>query len=359
MKIIQMLPTISYGDAVSNDTIAISNTLKKAGYKTEIYAVSVDVRLPKGIAKSIDHFRGVKKDDLIIYHLSTGSKLNWDFGKLKCKKVIIYHNITPPKYLEKYSAEAAHICSEGLRSAKWLAEEGEVDYIIAASEYNKADLRELGFKCKIDVLPIVIPFDDYKKKPNEYVLRRYDDSYVNILFTGRISPNKCQEDVIKTFYEYKKKYNEKSRLILVGSSGGYENYKKRLVNYCNLLGLTEDDVIFPGHIRFDEILAYYKLADVFLCMSEHEGFCVPLVEAMLFDTPIIAYDSSAIYSTLGGSGILLKKKNPLEAAAMIDYLMKHDDLKNTVIENQKERLKDFDNEKIEKQLMKLLKENVL
>ena len=130
-------------------------------------------------------------------------------------------------------------------------------------------------------------------------MKLYDDDYVNILFTGRVVPNKKQEDVIEAFYYYKRFIQPKSRLILVGSFAGIDKYHDQLEAYVNKLGL--EDVIFTGQIKFDEILAYYQLADLFLCMSEHEGFCVPIVEAMYFNVPVIARDTSAIAWTLAGS----------------------------------------------------------
>ena len=210
----------------------------------------------------------------------------------------------------------------------------------------------MGYKCKIDVLPILIKFEDYEKKPNKLVMKKCDDGYTNIIFVGRIAPNKKQEDVIESFYYYNKYYNEKSRLILVGSYGGMEKYYVRLKDYSEKLGAK--NVIFTGHIKFDEILAYYHMADLFLCMSEHEGFCVPLVESMYFDVPIIAYDSCAIGGTLAGSGILLKDKKALETAGVMNYVLTHEQIKDELIKNQKTRLADFDNEVIAKQFLEYL-----
>lgn len=357
MHIYQLLPTISYGDAASNDTLALQQVIKKMGFKSEIYAESVDVRLPKGTAKSIDKLPKITDKDIVIYHMSTGAQLNWDFGKMDCKKVMIYHNITPPDFLERYNSRAAIQCSEGIRSLKFLSD--KVDYCLAVSAYNKQDLIDLGFKCKIDVLPILIPFSDYDKEPDAPLMRRLtSDGYTNILFTGRLAPNKCQEDVIKSFAAYKKHYNPKSRLILVGSDGGYENYRKRLESFAYALDVKED-VIFAGHIKFNQILSYYRAADIFLCMSEHEGFCVPLVEAMYFKLPIIAYDSSAIYDTLGGSGMVINTKNPLEVAGLIDKVVKDDTLREKMVANEQERLKDFAHNVIEERFISLMKENVL
>ena len=124
-----------------------------------------------------------------------------------------------------------------------------------------------------------------------------------------------------------------------------ENYHERLVKYANALGIG-DDVIFPGHIKFSEILAYYRLADAFVCMSEHEGFCVPLVEAMFFDVPIIAYDTSAISDTLGGSGVLLDSNDPVYAAAVIERVLTDKKLRENIIEGQRKRLEDFSYERV-------------
>ena len=174
----------------------------------------------------------------------------------------------------------------------------------------------------------------------------------NIVFTGRIAPNKKQEDVIKAFYCYKKYYDSSARLFLVGSYKEDDEYYQKLKEYVWRLGVK--DVYFTGHIKFNQILAYYKIADVFLCMSEHEGFCVPLVEAMFFDVPIIAYNSTAIPSTLGGSGILLDDKNPIIAAKMIDILVNDAELRQKVLKNQRERLEDFKYEKIKEQFEQYL-----
>ena len=350
MKIYQLLPTISFGDAVSNDALALQKVIMKMGYKTEIFAESVDIRLPKGTAKSVKKISKINSEDIIIYHLSTGSKLNYELDKFDCKKIIIYHNVTPPVFFEGYSDKAAKQCEEGLRGVRHIAD--KADYCLAVSEYNKKDLIEMGYNCKIDVLPILIPFSDYDKKPSQNIISQYSDGYTNILFTGRIAPNKKQEDVVRAFHFYKKHYNSKSRLIFVGSSNGMERYYKKLRSYVNALGT--EDVIFPGHIKFNEILAFYKVADVFLCQSEHEGFCVPLVEAMYFDVPIIAYNSSAIGDTLGGSGVILDKKDPIETAGVIDRLVKDSKLRETVVANQRERLNSFAHSVIEEQFEQYL-----
>ena len=354
MRVIQLLTTLTYGDAVGNDSLALDEVLKKAGYKTGIYAERIGNRIPAGTARSLSRRPRIKPDDVIIYHFSTGTGLNFRLPELVGRKLMIYHNVTPGEFFSGYSVASWNLCRYGIEGVKFLAD--KVDYCLADSSFNKQNLEDFGYKCKIDVLPILIPFDDYRKEPNRAVIEKYkDEGYTNILFTGRIAPNKCHEDIIAAFYKYHTLYNSKSRLFLVGNFAGMEKYYNELKHYAEQLGI-ENEVIFNGHIGFDEILAYYHLADLFLCMSEHEGFCVPLVESMFFDVPVVAYDSTAIAGTLGGSGFLLKEKNPAETAGAIDYILKREEVKKTILEGQRERLKDFDHDLIEKQFLLYLRD---
>jgi len=345
MQILQLIPTIAYGDAVGNDAIALKKILKKMGYVSNIYAESVVEPLDSKTAYKIDKMPKVNEDDIIIYHLSTGSELNFKFAKFKCRKIAIYHNVTPPEFFEQNDEFIKGINEWGLEGVRFLSD--KVDYCLADSELNKQDLIDLNYKCEIDVLPIVVSFKDYKKTPNRAIVKKYSDGYKNFIFTGRIAPNKKQEDLIAAFYYYKKYYNDKSRLILVGSYKETDLYYMRLKKYVEEIGV--EDVIFSGHIKFDEILAFYKVADVFLCMSEHEGFCVPLIEAMMFEVPIIAYNSTAIPGTLGGSGFLVDDKDPIFVAKCIDKVVSDKELKENLIKNQNERLEDFKYEHIAEQ----------
>lgn len=351
MRVFQLLPVIAFGDAVGNDTRALKNALAGAGYETEIYADVVDGRLPKGTAERYDMMPKVEADDVIIYHLSTGHKMNYDLQKYPCRKIIMYHNVTPAKYFAGYNRDGYENCRQGIRAAKLMKNVAE--FCFADSEYNKQELISYGYQCDIEVLPILIPFEDYAKEPSRKTVKAFSDGRTNILFTGRIVPNKKQDDLITAFYYYNKYINKNSRLILAGSYAGMEQYKNRLERYAEELGL-ENDVFFSGMSKFNDILAYYSVADVFLSMSEHEGFCVPLVEAMYFNIPIIARDTSAIAGTLGGSGILLPDNNPMVAAEMINRVVTDVELKNALIHNQQIRLKDFDNKKIQKQFLEAM-----
>ncbi len=338
MRIYQILPELKYGDAVGNDAMAVCRVIGEMGYETAIYAEKIDKRLDSHLYRKFSKLPKLNDDDILILNHCCGSELCNILPTLGGRKMMIYHNMTPPHFFAPYSKGSLANLSEGYRQTERMKD--VIDYVLSVSEYNASDLRNMGYTCPMFIRPILIPFSDYEKEADPDIIKKYsDDGYTNMIFVGRVAPNKKHEDVIKAFAYYKKHINEKSRLILVGSDSGMEKYGDCLKKYKDALML--DDVVFTGHVKFSEILAYYRIADIFLCMSEHEGFCVPLVEAMYFDVPIIAYDSSAIAGTLGGSGVLLKEKDPILTSMMIDRIVKDDKLRSSIIEGQRKRLSDF------------------
>ena len=234
MRIIQMLPTFAYGDAIGNDTLALQDTLRKAGYETEIYADVIDAKLGKDAAKQAKDY-SYKEEDVIFYHLSTGSDLNYKITEYPGRRIIMYHNVTPPQFFKGFNPDAEKACADGLRAARYLAK--KTDLCIVDSAFNKMDLLAMGYDCPMEVLPVLIAFDDYKKEPDKKVIKAYDDDWVNIVFTGRVAPNKCPEDIIAAFYYYKKNIQPKSRLFLVGRYDGVPAYKAQLDAYVKQLAL--------------------------------------------------------------------------------------------------------------------------
>jgi glycosyltransferase involved in cell wall biosynthesis len=265
---------------------------------------------------------------------------------------MIYHNITPPDFFKKFDTVAYNACKQALRELNLIHD--KFDYCLADSEFNKRDLEKVGFTCKIDVLPILLNYQDYYRQPSEKVIKDYSCKFTKIVSIGRINaPNKKWENVIRTFYFYQKYVDPKAHLFLVGSYNENDLYPRLLMSYVNELGLK--NVIFTGHIPFNEILAYLKIADIYLCMSEHEGFCVPLLEAMLFEKPVVAYSSTAIPYTLGDAGFLLENNDPLEAALVIKRILNDSVLKNEILEKQNERLLYFKPENIKGLFEKYIK----
>ncbi|MBP5492300.1 MAG: glycosyltransferase family 4 protein [Clostridiales bacterium] len=349
-KVWQFLTSIAPGDAVSNDCLAISELLFDKNVGNHIGARFNHIKSSSRAAKSIQTFEKAKKllspDDLVIYHLSVADEMNDWFTDLPNPKVVIYHNMTPTRYFRKYDPQHSAASDNGRQEASRMA--GHVDLAIADSRYNADELVEMGFSAPV-VIPVLIPFEDYQTAPDPKTVEKMSDGKTNILFVGRIAPNKCQEDIIAVFSEYVKHYNQNARLILAGSSTGMELYDSQLKKYAEALGLS-DQVIFTGHVSFPEILAYYRTAHAFVIMSEHEGFCVPVVESYLFEIPVMACDYGAIGETMGNAGVLLSRKDPGKAAAVLDQIVKDEEFRKIQKERMKEELKRFDPEYVRARL---------
>jgi L-malate glycosyltransferase len=347
MEIHQIVPNIKMGDAIGNETLFIRDLLREWGHRSDIYAH--DIQFGTGAIPYLKYQKISSKDNILIYHYSLNSEMLNFIKQLPDKIVLIYHNQTPEKYFRGVNEEIADAIHNGRSDLKDLAK--VVTLGLGDSEYNRQELEKSGFP-KTDVLPILLNFEKYSLN-NEKIVKKYDDGWVNILFVGRIVPNKRQDELIKIFYYYKK-INPHSRLFIIGSSQGFEEYYMRLKELITQLSLQ--DVIMPGSICDNDLNAYYSLADVFICMSEHEGFCVPLIECMQFNIPIIAYNVTAIPDTLGESGILVNKKNYCEIAELVDRIIHDNNLKQRLIEKQQERLKAFEFNKITTKLKLLLNE---
>jgi len=348
MKVYQSINSLCYGDAIGNSIQCINKLLQENGYNAGVITLSVDERI------TMDNIYIYGKDDIpieendvIIHHVAGASPLHEIISSIPCKKIMVYRNITPPSFFELYSASAAAHRSQGLDQVR--AMNGKFDQYITMSEFSKNDLIKMGFdNNKISVLQVFAPMDDFENTPDPTVIEKYTDGKTNIVFIGRIAPNKKQENIIRAYAYYKKHINPDSRLILVGR--GQDEYYNRLVDYVEQLELTED-VIFGGRVTFAEILAFYRCAHVFLCMSEHEGFCVPLMEAMYFHIPIIAYNACAVPETLGGSGVLLDDTSPVLIGKTIHKLVEDNDFRNKVIQGQDERLKQLDHSIVSNQYL--------
>lgn len=333
----QLLPGFSYGDAISNHALALRRLLTAWGYHSEIYAQFIHPKVANK-CRSFEDFEPAAQG-VTIYHYSIGADaLTERFLHSPGKRVLIYHNITPHQFFAAYSDEDYRDTKKGravlaeLRSA--------VDLVLADSAYNCQELAALGFHQPRE-LPILIDFQRFKTTPPcPLTLRRFADDWTNFLFVGRIVPSKRQDDVIRAFAHYNRWIDRRSRLLLVGPVGGMTSYLADLQQLAREHEI-EDHLHFTGHVRFRELVAYYTVADVFLCLSEHEGFCVPLVEAMYHDIPILAYATTAIPHTLGQAGVLVRQKDLGQIAEMAHLLSSDRQLRARVVAQQRERLADF------------------
>lgn len=351
-RVIQLVSCLNFGDAVGNEVIAFKKFLQENGYVTEIFTEAISNKLPADTAMNYRRMPVLDEDDIVIYHFASQCTLFDTVKQLKCKVVLRYHNVTPPEFFEGYDENGVKACRNGLSQVAELKD--YVDYCLPVSDFNKKDLLEMGYTCPMTVLPILIRFSDYEQTPDSAVIEKYSDGVTNILFVGRMAPNKKVQDVISAFAEYKRRFDPTARLFLVGSYNENDIYYRELCEHIEKLGVR--DVIFPGHISFAAILAYYSIADIFLCMSEHEGFCVPLVEAMYFHVPIVAYNSSAVPSTLGGTGVLLDEKDFYKSAEAIRDILQNN-RSEAIVEKQNNRLEDFSQNNITSRLKKFI-ENI-
>lgn len=344
MRIIQVSESLSVGDAVANDVVAIDVLLKKLGICGGIYVTNdrnINERYIHTIAEPISEFPEVNSDDILLFHHAIQNDFSLKIPKLKCKKVLVYHNITPPRYFLGKHEGLYNATKRGLEQVRQLNK--TFDCCIADSEFNKNDLLKMGYTCHIYVCPVLVPFEEYAQEPNRELIEKYSDGCKNLLFVGRLSPNKKQEDILRVFALYKKYYEPSARLFLVGSDG-VEGYGESLREYAKLLGVA--DVYITGSVPFADILAYYSVADGFVCMSEHEGFCVPLLESMYFNVPIFSYVSSAIPDTLMGCGVTFEEKDYALIAGMINQVLLNQKLYKQIVEKQREVLTNYSYENV-------------
>ncbi|HBF68050.1 MAG TPA: hypothetical protein DDW20_01855 [Firmicutes bacterium] len=345
MKIHQFHPSIVKGDAISNEVFLIQKILLKKNYSSEIFADNIGDSLENKV-KKLDSIN-VSKNDILIIHHSMGFDSFDKIIHLPCKKILIYHNITPEHFFEnEYIKKYVRI---GLKQTEQYKD--YIDFAYADSNYSRRELISMGYK-DVGVLPVQISLDRFTNIDVNNELDKKLKQQENILFTGRIVKNKKQIDVIKTFKLYREFFNKNAKLFLVGDKSNAE-YLAQVEKYIKNNGL-EESVILPGKVSEQDLKTYYLNASVFLCMSEHEGFGVPLLEAMKLKVPVIAYDSSAIKETMDIGGITFEEKNYSLIAALIDEINKNKDLRNKIINVQSERIDKLEKTDTEKLLDQII-----
>ncbi len=337
MQIHQLLASLEYGDAVANQALAIQRQLRAWGHDSDLFAPR---RHPQATAplRALDELSSSTDAVTIYHHAFWSEQIEARLRNLPGRLALVYHNVTPASYFAPYREELA---ASSVRARAALASLKElVDLPLTVSDYNRAELVASGFR-DVELLPLPIDLDAFRNvAPDPAVLRRFSDGRKNFLFVGRLSPNKRQEDVIRIFAWYHRFVDPVSRLLLVGAAPEIDDYRKDLIDVAASLGVATH-VVFAGKVSFSELAAYYRVADVFLCMSEHEGFCVPLLEAMLHDLPVVARAAGATAQTLGGAGVLLHGRNVPRGAEAVRRLLDDDALRARVLARQRQRIESF------------------
>jgi glycosyltransferase involved in cell wall biosynthesis len=332
-RIHQVLATLSYGDAIGHEVLGIQRVLRAHGHRSDIFVETSHPRLER-MTRSFREMPGeIGPDDLLIHHFSIGSKASRVAYALPGRMMLVYHNITPPEYFVGVNTELIRSCYLGRRELTAYAARCEL--AVGDSEFNRKELEQLGF-APTEVLPVVPDFTHLEAEPDSFLAAPFDDDWTNLLFVGRVIPNKRFDDLIRIFHAYRTLYNRRSRLLLVGSSTGFENYRVQLDHLA--AGLKTPDIYFTGHITNEQLAAFYDVADVFLSASEHEGFCVPLVEAFYKQVPVLAYNATAVPWTMHGGGVLYGTKDPVAVAGLIDSLVADEAAMDAVVRSQNDAL---------------------
>ena len=329
IRVHQVLATLGYGDAIGHEVLGIQRVLRAAGYDSDIFVETADSRLEsltRDFRELVDYSH---PDNLLLHHFSLGSKASRTAFALPDRMALIYHNITPPEYFVGVHRTLARQCFRGRRELRAYA--SRCDLALGDSEFNRQDLEALGFP-RTAVLPVVPDFSHLDRAPNWLVARDFDDDWTNILFVGRVIANKKIENLIRYFHAYHTSVNPRSRLLIVGAQSGFERYLASLHQLTATLGTSH--VHFIGHVSDEELVAFYELADLFLCASEHEGFCVPLVEAFYKQVPVLAYAATAVPSTMDGAGVLFDDTDPMHVAALMDAILSDAALQDRIVDGQ-------------------------
>jgi glycosyltransferase involved in cell wall biosynthesis len=325
----QVLATLGYGDAIGHEVLGIQRVLRAAGFQSDIFVETADPRLESLTRHYRELVDATDPDNLLLHHFSIGSKASRTAYAVPDRMALIYHNITPPEYFAGVHRTLARQCFRGRRELHAYVD--RVDLALGDSEFNREDLVALGFQ-RTAVLPVIPDLAHLDEPADWMVAREFDDDWTNVLFVGRVIANKKIEDVIRCFHAYHTGYNRRSRLIIAGVFSLFERYFAALTHLVRELGL--EHVHFVGHVSDAELIAYYETADLFLCASEHEGFCVPLIEAFYKQVPVLAYAATAVPATMDGAGVLFHTKQPDEVAALMDAILSDPDLQDAIVAGQ-------------------------
>jgi glycosyltransferase involved in cell wall biosynthesis len=313
------------------------------GHTADVYALELDEDL-EGDGRRFVDWRPGEEHDVVILHYALPSPLTAALKEHRGRRALLHHNITPPEYFAGWDSEMMRICAIGREELATLVP--HVDLGLADSEFNRLELQGLGFR-RTGVLPIYLDFARYREPPAPVLRRVLEDGCTNLLFVGRLAPNKKPEDLIRLASYWKRFISPDVRLVLVGKPPRRRAYFDALQALAYEEGFTPWEVLFLGHVSHHDMLACYAAADVFVSMSEHEGFGVPLVESMLMRVPVLAYSATAVPHTLGGAGVQFSEKRLPEVAEIAHALVTDEALRADVLAGQDRRLAAFAPEAVE------------
>jgi L-malate glycosyltransferase len=338
----QFLSTFAGRDAIGMHTIQLRRLLRDAGFASDIYALDThdDVRHDAYAAATFRDRVPAGRDAWILYHFSIGSPLLDTVRAFDVPLALDYHNITDAKFFWRWEPRAAARMLEGRRQLAEVVP--NVRFALADSRFNELELVELGCK-HTAVAPILVDFVHYDSTPDAALLARRRRARraggTDWLSVGRIAPNKCQHDIVLAFAAFRRIHDPLARLTLIGGQSAGE-YWRALHRLATDLGIA-DAVTFTDVVTHAELVACYRTADVYLCLSEHEGFNVPVIEAMHFDVPVVAFAAAAVPDTVGDGALLLTDKDPVVVAEAVQRLRSDPPLRTRLVEAGRRRVENF------------------
>ncbi len=332
MNIFILTQALKTGDAVGNDIIQEHKALSSAGHVIKLYAEGFDDYFLPFMVKKEKLYQSIKKEDaIILYHHSTFWKEGEEIiNRAKCKIFLRYHNVTTESFFKSYSDFFSNIVRQGREQTRQFILSGKISKYIADSEFNAFDLIENGVsRDKIEILAPFHLIDDFKKtKVNLHLLEELLDGRVNILSVGRMVPNKGHSHIIKIIDHYVRHYGDHIRLLIIGDTdANFQKYYYELEDLVYRHNL-EKFINFRGKVSFTDLHTYYTGSHVMLVMSEHEGFCLPILEAQYHRLPVIALDRCAVKSTLGKEQLSVKEADYNFFAAAINIIANDNDIRN-------------------------------
>jgi L-malate glycosyltransferase len=338
----QFIPSFTAGSAMGTHALEVTAALRDMGIDTHTW-VGEARGVPRRDVSPYKRFRGGSDpQSFLLYQLSTGS-LMADFVRQRPEpKIVNYHNVTPAEFFEPWEPLVVPELVEGRHQLARLAP--VTDLAIGVSDYNTAELEDAGYG-KALTAPFLADYDKLGTTSDlaveERLRREKDGGGANWLFVGRVAPHKCHHDIIKAFAAYRRLYDPKARLRFVGGSASHL-YLTTLSKYAAALDLT-DAVDLVGNVSQPALVAHFRTADVYVNLSEHEGFCVPLLEAMWHGVPTVAYRVAAVPETVGDppAGLLLDNKSPVTVAAAVHRVLSDDPLRHDLIAAGHRRVQDF------------------
>lgn len=345
----QLIGKSTPGYSVSNYALALQDALRSWGYDSTIYASEVDSTLGKRV-QPLNKYRPHKQQILLLHYATVNEVTAWAKQFQEIPFILCYHNVTPSQFFKGMGGRYAMDLEQNI--AELTAFKARSILNIAFSQYSAQTLAELGF-ANIKIQPLLMPKTLQMIKPDTAVINTIQ-THPNLLFVGRIAPNKKCEDIIKLLYYYRQ-IEPEAKLYLVGPRRHTRPYAEWVQDFVAQYGM-QDTVIFTGRVTDAQLAAYYRRADFFVMMSEHEGFGIPLIEAMRFDVPVLAYASTAVPETMGDAGILIQQKQYDVLAELLNQIHTQPNLRQAIIKTQQTHIQQFEPEKIMAEFQQWLKE---